>query len=130
MEPAQVMKELGLTEHKLRFTSSVTMETTGPHHAFVEECSVSLKGISLACQGLLSFIGGPGENRNWRQPKFTTLATFHSVCNAKLQLLIEILLNLRLLPNYSVQQMAEGCLSVDSVLIKVSLGFVGVNSPR
>lgn len=59
----------------------------------------------------------------------STLATFHSVCNAKLPLLIGILLNLRLLPNYSVQQMAEGCLSVDSVLIKVSLGFVGVNSP-
>lgn len=42
---------------------------------------------------------------------------------------MELLLNLRLLPNYSVQQMAEGCLSVDSVLIKVSLRFVGVNAP-
>lgn len=43
MEPAQVMKELGLTEHKLRFTSSVTMETTVPHHVFVERMQCELE---------------------------------------------------------------------------------------
>lgn len=69
LEPPQVMKELGLTEHKLRFTSSVTLETTVPLHVFLE----------------------------------------------KLQSQLE-----RLLPNYSVQRTAEGCISVDSVLIKVS----------
>lgn len=70
VEPAQAMKELGLTEHKLRFTSSVILETTVPYHVFIE----------------------------------------------KLQSQLE-----RLLPNYPVQQVAEGCLSVDdSVLIKIS----------
>lgn len=38
-----MMKELGLTEHKLRFTSSVTMETTIPHHAFVERMQAQLE---------------------------------------------------------------------------------------
>lgn len=70
VEPAQAMKELGLTEHKLRFTSSVTLETTIPYHMFIEKLQCQLK---------------------------------------------------RLLPNYSVQRVAEGCLSVDdSVLIKIS----------
>ncbi|RMX43723.1 hypothetical protein pdam_00006394 [Pocillopora damicornis] len=70
VEPAQAMKELGLTEHKLRFTSSVTLETTIPYHMFIEKLQSQLK---------------------------------------------------RLLPNYSVQRVAEGCLSVDdSVLIKIS----------
>ena len=43
MEPAQVMKELGLTEHKLRFTSSVAMETTVLHHVFVERMQAQLE---------------------------------------------------------------------------------------
>ena len=37
------MKELGLTEHKLRFTSSVAMETTVPLHAFVERLQAQLE---------------------------------------------------------------------------------------
>ena len=45
MEPAQVMKELGLTEHKLRFTSSVTMETSVPHHMFVERTQCELERL-------------------------------------------------------------------------------------
>ena len=43
LEPAQAMKELGLTEHKLRFTSSVTMETTVPHHVFGERLQSQLE---------------------------------------------------------------------------------------
>ena len=37
------MKELGLTEHKLRFTSSVTLETTIPYHMFIEKLQSQLK---------------------------------------------------------------------------------------
>jgi len=43
VEPAQAMKELGLSEHKLRFTSSVSMETTVPHHLFVERLQSQLE---------------------------------------------------------------------------------------
>ena len=39
------MKELGLTEHKLRFTSSVTMETTVPHHMLVERTQCELERL-------------------------------------------------------------------------------------
>lgn len=41
------MKELGLTEHKLRFTSSITMETTVPHHVFVEKLHAQLERYLL-----------------------------------------------------------------------------------
>jgi len=68
LEPSVAMKELGITEHKLRFTSSVTMETSIRYHSFVEKMQSQLQ---------------------------------------------------RLLSNYSVQRIAEGCLSVDSILIKI-----------
>ena len=62
MEPAQVMKELGLTEHKLRFTSSVTMETTVPHHVFVERMQSQLERYFILVVKL-AILGDPGEDR-------------------------------------------------------------------
>ena len=59
------MKELGLTEHKLRFTSSVTMETTVPHHMFVERMQCELERYFI----LVIMERDPGENRKrWRKP--------------------------------------------------------------
>ena len=43
VESDQAMKELGLSEHKLRFTSSVTMETTVPPHVFMEKLQSQLE---------------------------------------------------------------------------------------
>ena len=43
LEPTQAMKELGFTEHKLRFTSSVAMETTVAHHVFMERLQLRLE---------------------------------------------------------------------------------------
>ncbi|XP_028514027.1 integrator complex subunit 11 isoform X2 [Exaiptasia diaphana] len=69
LESEEAMKELGLTPHQLRFTSTVTMEITEPSHVILDR--------------LHSHLG-------------------------------------RLLPNYTIQRVAGGCLSIDSVLVKLS----------
>lgn len=43
LEPSAAMKEVGITEHKLRFTSSVTMETSIRYHSFVEKMQSQLQ---------------------------------------------------------------------------------------
>lgn len=87
MEPAQVMKELGLTEHKLRFTSSVTMETTVPHHVFMERMQCELERYFIWLS-LFPISGDPEKKyktlklrqRKRRQPKYSWNLYFSLQC--------------------------------------------------
>ncbi|XP_048580506.1 integrator complex subunit 11 isoform X2 [Nematostella vectensis] len=81
LESEEAMKELGLTQHQLRFTSTVTMETSEPNHQILEKLhshlerllpSYSIQKVSGGCLSvesvLIKFSGSGSGTERTGQP--------------------------------------------------------------